>query len=408
MKILQLNLNHCEAAHDLLMQTVRELELDLVLIAEPYKHLSPWESDSTSKAVIWSCGKLPFQNAVDNNNAGFVAASVEGIRFYSCYAPPSLSIGDFTDFLDRLIEDAKQYHPVAIAGDFNSWAVDWSSKHTNARGKALLEAFITLDVVLLNSGDTPTYTKDDASSIVDLTFVRSSLAKGNDKWEVLDIYTASDHHTIFWEISSNQNFRRHIKLSNNVGWKVKTFDPELLLIALDSDPINFGCAEEQTEDLMRRVTHACDASMPRKRGMYSRSSVHWWNDHISSLRKECHRKRRISQRGYQRPNSAELVAEYKKARHELNKAIKESKRRCWKELIYEVDKDVWGRPYKVVMTHLKKQQMPSPTCPHLLQKIVTALFPQQRNFDYQLAPSELDDIQEIIKRRDWTKSLILP
>lgn len=102
MKILQLNLNHCEAAHDLLMQSVRELELDLVLIAEPYKHLStqPWESDSTTKAVIWSCGKLSFQNAVDNRNAGFVAASVESIRFYSCYAPPSLPIDGFIDLLD--------------------------------------------------------------------------------------------------------------------------------------------------------------------------------------------------------------------------------------------------------------------------------------------------------------------
>lgn len=40
MKILQLNLNHCEAAQDLLMQTTRELRIDLVLIAEPYKHLT--------------------------------------------------------------------------------------------------------------------------------------------------------------------------------------------------------------------------------------------------------------------------------------------------------------------------------------------------------------------------------
>ncbi|CAG5100516.1 Protein of unknown function [Cotesia congregata] len=88
---------------------------------------------------------------------------------------------------------------------------------------------------------------------------------------------------------------------------------------------------------MKRVTYACDASMPRKRGINPRPSVHWWNDYISVLRKECHKKRRISQRNYQRPNSVELIAEYKKACRELNKAIKESKRRCWKELIYEVD-----------------------------------------------------------------------
>ncbi|GBP39671.1 hypothetical protein EVAR_25495_1 [Eumeta japonica] len=51
MKILQLNINHCEAAHDLLMQTVRELQVDLVILSEPYKHLAgqPWGRMSPPK-----------------------------------------------------------------------------------------------------------------------------------------------------------------------------------------------------------------------------------------------------------------------------------------------------------------------------------------------------------------------
>lgn len=397
MKILQLNLNHCEAAQDLLMQTVRELELDLVLIAEPYKHLStqPWESDSTTKAVIWSCGKFPFQSVVNNRETGFVAAWIDGIRFYSCYAPPSLSIEQFVDFLDRLIEDARQHFPVAIAGDFNSWAIDWGSKFTNARGKALLEAMTTLDVVLLNNGDTPTYIKGEASSIVDLTFVSSSLTRGSHSWEVMNTYTASDHSAILWELSTGQDPRKANRQTNAVGWKVKSFDPSALVVALDSDPIVTGSAEEKTKDLMKRVTQACDACMPRKRSINQRPPVHWWDDHIGVLRSECLRKRRISQRGYRRPNSTELVAEYKKARRELNKAIKDSKRTCWKELINEVERDPWGRPYKVVMTHLKSQPMPSPTCPQLLQKIVTALFPQQREFNYLVAQGELENIPSV-------------
>ncbi|XP_044578894.1 uncharacterized protein LOC123261368 [Cotesia glomerata] len=133
------------------------------------------------------------------------AASINDIRFYSCYAPSSLSIAEFTDFLDRLTEDAKQYHPVAIAGDFNAWAVDWGSKQTNARGKALREEMASLDVVLLNIGKTPTYTKGKASSIIDLTFVSSSLLKGNYSWEVLNTYTASDHNAILWEILAGWN-----------------------------------------------------------------------------------------------------------------------------------------------------------------------------------------------------------
>lgn len=398
MKILQLNLNHCEAAHDLLMQTVRELNPDLVLISEPYRHLTtqPWESDSTNKAVIWSCGKHPFQS-VNNAYDGFVAASVDGIRFYSCYAPPGLSIAEFTNFLDKLIEDAKQHHPVAIAGDFNSWAVDWSSKQTNARGKALLEAFTTLDVALLNS-DTPTYIKGDASSIVDLTFVSSSLIRGNSYWEVMNIYTASDHNAILWEISNDQSPRRPCNQPNAIGWKITSFDASALMVALDSAPIASGCAEENTKDLMKRVAQACDASMPRKRGENQRPSVHWWNDQISVLRSECFRKRRIYQRNRRRPKSAELVVEYKKARRELNRAIKDSKRRSWKDLIDEVERDPWGRPYRVVMTHLKSQPMPSPTCPQLLKKIVTALFPQKHEFKYLTAQGELGDIPRVTEK----------
>jgi len=162
------------------MQTVRELNPDLALISEPYKQLSTqsWITDSTTKAAIWSCGKL-CPKVVDNTAAGFVVAKIEEIYFYSCYAPPSLLLDEFIDFLDRLTEDAKQRFPVAIAGDFNAWAVDWGSRKTTARGKVLLEAMAALDMVLLNSGDKPTFIRGGLNSIVDLTFVSGYLAKGN-------------------------------------------------------------------------------------------------------------------------------------------------------------------------------------------------------------------------------------
>ncbi|CAL1677345.1 unnamed protein product [Lasius platythorax] len=122
----------------------------------------------------------------------------------SIYAPPSLSPDEFTDFLDKLTKDAKEHFPVAIAGDFNAWAVDWESKETNTKGQALLEAMSSLDVVLLNSGDEPTFAKGKASSIVDLTFVSSILAKGNCSWEMTNVYTASDHRAIVWDITTGR------------------------------------------------------------------------------------------------------------------------------------------------------------------------------------------------------------
>ncbi|GBP95658.1 Putative 115 kDa protein in type-1 retrotransposable element R1DM [Eumeta japonica] len=171
----------------------------------------------------------------------------------------------------------------------------------------------------------------------------------------------------------------------------------MFVAALNDEPISNGSAEEKINNLIKRVAQACDTCMPRKRGMNQRPPVHWWNDYISSLRKECLKKSRISQRGYRRPNSAELVAEYKSAQRCLNKAIKDSKKNCWKELINEVDKDLWGRPYKVVMAHLKYQPIPSPTCPQLLLKTVTALFLRQRKFIYTSQQLNPEDIPLVTK-----------
>ncbi|CAH2094186.1 unnamed protein product [Euphydryas editha] len=381
------------------MQTVREVNVDLVLISEPYKHLDSqlWITDSSAKAVIWSCGRFPFQSIINNTETGFVAANVDGICFYSCYAPPSLSLTEFKDFLHRLTEDAKQNFPVAIAGDFNSWAVDWGSKVTNARGEALLEAMTALDVVLLNSGDKPTFIRGEATSTVDLTFVSGCLAKRNCSWKVMDTYTASDHCAILWLVSTGQSLGRTPRVTTAIGWNASSFDETAFTVALDRSPIKGKNAEMKAKDLMLRVGQACDASMNRKRCVNHRQSVHWWNGEISTLREKCLKARRASQRSRKKPNSAELKAEYKTARRRLNAAIRESKRKCWKELIDEVEKDPWGRPYKIVTTRLKSQTIPSPTCPHLLERIVTILFPQQPDFILLPKQYERDNIPPVTK-----------
>jgi len=128
-----------------------------------------------------------------------VRVKVRNVHYYSCYAPPSLTIEEFENFLDGLVGDAKDRFPVTIAGDFNAWAVDWGSKKMNRKGQVLLEAMSLLDVVLLNAGSQPTFVKGEASSIVNVTFVSSSLMHGNrSSWKVLDIYTHSDHQVILW------------------------------------------------------------------------------------------------------------------------------------------------------------------------------------------------------------------
>ena len=231
LKIIQINLNHCEAAQDLLIQTVREEKVDVVIVADQYRNLDglSWKTDAANSAAIWACGKHPIQEVMKDPEETFVRVKISGIYFYSCYMPPSMPHEDFERILDRIVEDAKNRSPVAIAGDFNAWAVEWGSKETKKRGQTLLEAFSVLDLVLLNDGEKPTFIRGEASSMIDLTFVSSNLLKGITCWKVSDTCTLSDHCAITWRVAKQRKSEnRPSKKNKFTGWKASSFDTDAM------------------------------------------------------------------------------------------------------------------------------------------------------------------------------------
>lgn len=408
MRILQHNLNHCEAAHDLMTQLVREMKIDLVIIADPYirPKTQAWITDVTGKAAVWSCNGRPFEDQPDSTQRGFVRVKLGGVHFYSVYAPPSLNTGEFTDLLDSLVKDAKEHFPSVIAGDFNAWAVEWGSKKTNERGNETLQAMSFLDMVLLNTGTLPTFERDSGSSFVDLTLVSPSLARGGNDWTVHDIFNMSDHRLLSFVVMSEQAMKRPLrKRMNFKGWNASKFDAELFQEAFNSEPIAGNNAQDEADEAMRRVAVACDATMTRKRPRNDHPPMYWWNNDIANSRQEVIRARRGATRGRKKPNYSDLKESYKVARLKLVKAIKSSKAQCWQELVKEAEHDPWGRPYKVVMKRVKPQPLASPTCPVLLEKIVTNLFPRQPELqigdfgtDEPIPPITLEELKTACSR----------
>jgi hypothetical protein len=227
-KCIQVNINHCEAAQDLLKQTVREQKVDVALISELYKIPvgdGNWVEDGKSKAAIWTCSDLPFERKSNRQYDGFVYAKVNGVHFYSCYIPPSVCLEDFKETLDRLVVDANGKRPIIVAGDFNAWAVEWGSKRTTPNGAALLEAFESLNLVLLNRGSIDTFSRGGASSIIDITFASSTLSK-DVQWCVSSLYTHSDHRAIIFETCSTLGHESSIvkRKAQQNGWIVKNLD----------------------------------------------------------------------------------------------------------------------------------------------------------------------------------------
>lgn len=61
-----------------------------------------------------------------------------------------------------------------------------------------------------------------------------------------------------------------------------------------------------------------------------------------------------------------------------------------------MNRDPWGRPYKTVMKRLKSLPMLAPTCPNLLRRIVTSLFPKQRDSVYQVEYAVEEEVIPLI------------
>lgn len=393
-RVMQANLNHCESAQSLLEQTVREKQSDVAILCEQYRNVSrsSWITDFTEKAAIWACNKKPFQDVMTVLEHGFVWAKIEGIFVYSCYAPPSMSVTEYKDFLNRLVMNAKDRGPIIIAGDFNAWATEWGSAYTNARGQLLLEAFAILDIVLLNQGDKPTFCRGEATSIVDITFASEAIVKHVSKWEVSGHYTNSDHQAIMFDIRKDHE-RKQIQKSPTTKWKASCFDEETFRLIFENSA--YRCednAESKCKNMYKFLRQACDASMPLAKTTNKREPVCWWNEEIAELRKQCNQKRRQFQRS-RLENRDELRETYRTARRCLKVAIKYAKNKCWQDLCAEIDKDPWGRPYKAVMSQFKSTSA-TLECPLLMMKCVNALFEKQTVTPYMI-PEVVDNIPAV-------------
>lgn len=131
------------------------------------------------------------------------------------------------------------------------------------------------------------------------------------------------------------------------------------------------------DETMRQITRICDATMPRKLYRPGRKAAYWWTDEIALLRRDCIRHRRKMYRARQRgnPNAQALTVTFKTARKTLTKAIKDSKKRCWRRLCDDIERDPWGLGYKIVTQKLGAFGPPELKDSETMDAIVGGLFP---------------------------------
>ncbi|XP_047544466.1 uncharacterized protein LOC125076778 [Vanessa atalanta] len=375
-RCLQANINHSARAQDLLVQSMAEWQIDVAVVSEPYVvHLrDDWVSDHEGVVAIVApavAGSPAIEGVA--RGRGFVVAAVGGVAIVGVYASPNRSLAEFEQLLvevGALVGQASP-NPVLVAGDFNAKSTAWGSPSTDARGEALEEWAVSLGLAVINSGSESTCVRQQGESIVDVTFASIALARRVRDWRVeTAVETLSDHRYIRYDVSAAPVVRPAVVRSEGPRWSLGRLDSQL---AKEAAIVEAWCAG--SDPVVQ--SQASDSTSPRILVAAGTPSA------TESLRcgpppvRRC-RRRRVRDHDLE----AALYTAYRDACVTLQKAIAQAKEAAWTEWLETLDRDPWGRPYRVVRQKLRPWTPPHTTTlqPHLLESVASALFPERREF----------------------------
>ncbi|KAE9545560.1 hypothetical protein AGLY_001103, partial [Aphis glycines] len=344
-------------------------------------------SDTDKRASIELVSSLSIQD-LGREEPGFRWIKIGGIRIYSCYWSPNTDIKQYEHFILRLELSVRGGRgEVIIAGDFNAHHTEWGCPKNNKRGEILSNMIHALGLLICNKGKAPTFQRGFSTSIIDLTIASPGTADRMQNWSVLDENTLSDYNYIEFVIKNRavEDYPPTIHRTN-IRELEKAIEEGHFEVP---DTYNMD-ANQYSEAMVQAIKDKSTTTIdPRAK---HRRSVHWWTHEIADLRKEANHARRVYQRKLKKTGRGECVTEEERAKlTKLNlvKAIKRSKEQAWKRLCDLVDREPWGKAYKIVMGKLqKKRPIPELTTPGRLEKIISGLFPTHRDREKTNWPSE--------------------
>ncbi|XP_063624757.1 uncharacterized protein LOC134796497 [Cydia splendana] len=387
----------CNPPKDLLMQNLAEWGVALAAVAEPYT-VPPrpnWARDGRVALVAPALGDVLVSM---ERGDGFVAAKWGGIIVVGVYFSPNLPLNAFQRFLEDLegvVRRAGQA-PILVLGDFNAKSRAWGSPNTEPRGAEVEVWSAAAGLVLLNCGNAQTCVRWNGGSIVDLSFATPDLAARITEWRVLeDEETLSDHLYIRMRVSPLQRAAAPRPNGRQAGkggfprWSLARLDREMaeeaaIIEAWNAPQVAPRGIDERAVCFRRSLEAVCDASMPRARPARGKKQVYWWTPEIAALRTASNNARRAYTRCRRRRHTAEeeellrtALAEKTRA---LQQAIRKAKNEGWEEFLATLNRDPWGRPYRMVRNKLQSAPPMDSMEPELLRRVVEGLFPEAPDF----------------------------
>jgi len=142
---LQVNLNGCWAAEQLLAQTAIDKDAGVLILSEPFVKCGRddrWAFSLDRMAAVGIPSRSGCFPTEKGSGTGFAWMRIDGINIYRCYWRPGSTLAEFSTFLGNLADSigAVGGDRVIVCGDFNGWNVEWESRVNNPRGLLLSDS----------------------------------------------------------------------------------------------------------------------------------------------------------------------------------------------------------------------------------------------------------------------------
>ena len=383
-KMVQLNMNRCKLAHDVLDNYIKQNKIDIAIMVEPNKNIAKkqetWIKDKeTDVAIRFNNKDLKLNEQIIR--AGYIIVDFEDINLTGAYFSPNRSKEEFDNWLSCLERDIKnKIKSTIIAGDFNAKSTIWGNRCNNNRAVTMLEFLAANSLQILNNNNSPTFVRDKQMSIIDLTIASDDMKERISKWKVEDSETLSDHNMIVWETTDNTpkgNIQRTMNKQHN--WDLKKYNEQIFAKFIEDNKQKLN-KNSNIIQITQFINEACMSSMPEKKLGRLRKETYWWNTEIKIKRIECIKAKRKKQRLLSKKNKHEediktAIDEYKMKKKIYTTAIKRAKDNKWREVCEEVESDVWGTGYKIVRKKLK--YAPPKIGDRERMEIINSLFPRR-------------------------------
>ncbi len=234
------------------------------------------------------------------------------------------------DLVTRIASYTERENLPLIAGvDSNAHHVAWGHSSTNARGRALLQTLSANNLILCNTGNTPTFVGKLGHSVIDLTICNTLGYNLIKDWKVESGKSLSDHEAITFKLALGDQVSFATRSPSKCDWQLYQ---ELIEAEFSRNPFWFKPVNT-AEDLNARqlfisniLRSSFNAACPITRST-RRSTVPWWT---AELTKSKHSTKALRRKANRSRNNHDWEL-YREANREYSKLLKQARRKNWKQ-----------------------------------------------------------------------------